>query len=939
MKRAGWLGVICLAAGLVTAAAAIGLQAHARAVTGVPPVPPQTDRLGAATGEVVINEVAWMGTEANSSDEWIELHNTRASTVPLEGWHLVDDDGLSITLDGEILPRGYYLVERTDDDAVSDIPADWFGSFGSGGLTNDGEVLTLTDVLGNVVDTANADAGQWPAGTASDGLPPYASMERIDPTAPGSDENWCTNDGVTRDGLDAVGSPINGTPKARNSCYQPPVADLGVAKSGPASVRQGELITYQVVVSNTGTAAATRAFLTDTFPAALGFVTQTSPFSFTPLGRELVWQLGDVAAGMVHTIGAVGRVSDTGTNMVVNVVTVTTATSETTTADNSIACTTTIEALHGAYLPLVLRSYTSPRYGVVIEAALYDGVQYLDYDEAVLLLNGGDEDVDLDGWQLCKWRVSDWGCAELPAVTIVPHQRLWVARQGTDFAQSFGFAPDHELSSWPRFTNSGDEVVLRDPEGASRDVLVYEDGLTAVDGWSGAAIQPYRGTNFAVEGQVLYRFLDEESGFPADDTDTVIDWAQNVGDPQRGRRVRYPGWDLEQFQQPALDAGGIVTAGIAPDNAYGLVVDTIRSARDRIEIEAYTLEHYGLVSELVERAQQGVSVTVMLEGGPVGGVADQELWACQQLHATGHGLCAFMVQADDPRIYPRYKYLHAKFIIVDRERLLLGSQNLTHSNLAADDKTNGSGGSRGVVLATDAPQIVGRAADVFEADCDLRNHADVRVWDPSSVLGYGPPPQGFTPDHGEDWVTYTVQFPNTLAATAAEFELVTAPEGALRSSDGLLGLVSRAGAGDAVFVEQLYEHVDWGDPVSAPNLRLQAYLAAAWRGARVRLLLNGGTFDVEHVSLTDNTETADYVNEIARAEGLDLAARLGDPTNYGIHNKMVLVDLGAEGKFAHAGSINGSETANKVNREMALQVRSAALFNYLYAMFQYDWQH
>jgi hypothetical protein len=178
-----------------------------------------------------------------------------------------------------------------------------------------------------------------------------------------------------------------------------------------------------------------------------------------------------------------------------------------------------------------------------------------------------------------------------------------------------------------------------------------------------------------------------------------------------------------------------------------------------------------------------------------------------------------------------------------------------------------------------------------------------------------------------------------LATTGDWFELVTAPESALRSSDALLGLMARAGAGDGVYVEQLYEHPDWGDPVSAPNLRLQAYVEAARRGARVRILLNGGTLDLRSFSLTSNVEAAAYVNEIAQAEGLDLSAHLGDPTQYGIHNKMVLVDLGAEGKYVHVGSINGSETSNKVNREMALQVRSAALFDCLYEMFDYDWNY
>ena len=108
---------------------------------------------------------------------------------------------------------------------MSDIPADCIYT---GPLVNSGESLALKDPTGTAIDTANGDGGPWPAGTPSSGSPPYASMERMDPRAPDTDANWCTNDGVTRNGLDAGGDPLNGTPKARNSCgNSPPVADAG----------------------------------------------------------------------------------------------------------------------------------------------------------------------------------------------------------------------------------------------------------------------------------------------------------------------------------------------------------------------------------------------------------------------------------------------------------------------------------------------------------------------------------------------------------------------------------------------------------------------------------------------------------------------------------------------------------------------------------------
>ena len=807
-----------------------------------------------------------MGTAYSVHDEWIELYNSAAATVSLSGWAISFADGspATITLSGEIGPRGYYLLERFER-AVSDVAADLV--YGGGTIDNADERMLLSDLQGALIDSANLDGGPWPGGVgaAASGIS-YATMERADPAAPDADENWCTNDGEVRNGVHAGGAAINGTPRAQNSCYGASpglAADLVALKTGPLSVVPPCPITYRITLSNGGSITAAGTILSDALPIGVGFITQASPFTFTAAGRDLSWHVGDVPTGTRLVITVTGLATGATPGPLTNTIIATTVTSETTLANNTATWRTELPATSTYRLPLVARVYTPPAYWVIIEAVLYDGLQLNDTDEAVMLLNGGDREVDLTGWRLCKWGSSDWACAALPPTAIAPHQRLWLARSGTSFAASFGFQPDLVLGNWQGLANGGDEVVLRDAAGSVQDAIVFKNGATSVPGWTGAPVQPYAGSGFPLEGQVLFRSLDEETGRPAEDTDTAADWAQHTGDPWRGRRVRYPGWDLESFSPPAVSTSGWVTAGIAPDNAYHVVVDTIRSAEETLELELYTLEHYGVVMELLQQAHRGVSVTVLLEGGPAGGVADQELWACQQLHATGNGRCFFLVSSDTLRIRNRYTFLHAKSIIVDRQRLLLGSQNLTHLGLPGDDKSNGTGGSRGVVLVTDAPEVVARAAAVFEADCDPDSHADVSLWGPGNVVGHGPPPPGFTPDAGADWVTYTAQFTQPLVTAAAWFELVTAPEATLRSSDALLGLVARAGAGDAVYVEQSYEHADWGDPFSAPNLRLQSYFDAARRGASVRILLNGGNFGIPGFPLTENVETAASVYQAA----------------------------------------------------------------------------
>jgi len=87
-----------------------------------------------------------------------------------------------------------------------------------------------------------------------------------------------------------------------------------------------------------------------------------------------------------------------------------------------------------------------------------------------------------------------------------------------------------------------------------------------------------------------------------------------------------------------------------------------------------------------------------------------------------------------------------------------------------------------------------------------------------------------------------------------------------------------------------------------------------------------------------NTATCNYVNDLAAAEGLDLACRLGNPTGTGIHNKMVLVLADGQG-YVHTGSINGSENSSKNNREFAVQVQSGAAYSYLAQVFWYDWRN
>ena len=150
--------------------------------------------------DIVINEIAWMGTAISVNDEWIELKNNTNQNISLDGWMLRAADGSpEIKLTGSISANGFYLLERTDDNTIPNITADLIYK---GALGNNGEDLWLYDGNNNLIDEVNCSA-KWFAGTAK---PEYKTAERVSSLSSGNEpSNWQTSQNS------------GGTPRSQNS--------------------------------------------------------------------------------------------------------------------------------------------------------------------------------------------------------------------------------------------------------------------------------------------------------------------------------------------------------------------------------------------------------------------------------------------------------------------------------------------------------------------------------------------------------------------------------------------------------------------------------------------------------------------------------------------------------------------------------------------------
>ncbi len=148
---------------------------------------------------IIINEIAWMGTQEQWQNEWLELYNPTNSPISLDKWILkAKDDSPEIELSGTIGAHSYFLLERTDETTVPEISAD---KIYKGGLNNQGEHLILLNNFGKVVDETDCLLG-WFSGSNET----KKTMERTNPLLNGSDPlNWKTS------------QKAGGTPREENS--------------------------------------------------------------------------------------------------------------------------------------------------------------------------------------------------------------------------------------------------------------------------------------------------------------------------------------------------------------------------------------------------------------------------------------------------------------------------------------------------------------------------------------------------------------------------------------------------------------------------------------------------------------------------------------------------------------------------------------------------
>ncbi|MEM4293370.1 MAG: phospholipase D-like domain-containing protein, partial [Thermoplasmata archaeon] len=491
--------------------------------------------------------------------------------------------------------------------------------------------------------------------------------------------------------------------------------------------------------------------------------------------------------------------------------------------------------------------------------------------EYVVLKNTGHA-ISLNGYSLSDGEGTIlFGNVEIPAYSC-----LVIANNASAYYDYFGKMPDLETKNGNEITvkglfklaNVNDEIYLYAPDNSLVDVVGYGEERV-LDGWNGSLLKkPSQGT--------VYRRTSMK------DTDTVQDWiATKVG---------------RTSMHPARFSSVNVTAFVTPDCGLEPVLARIENATREILVASYTLDSPDIVYALENASKRNVTINVLFEGAPAGGLSAAEKSMLSKLSAFAN-----LISYGVPE-HTRYNYMHAKYMVIDGQWSVVSTENYK----ATSYTEQGLCGNRGWGAIVESPGFARQLATMFWQD--VKN-----VYGDTSIPGMLPASYAARKELNLTLSNFTTK------TSVANVTLLAAPDNAL---DYLLRTL--AGVKESVVVEALDLPLYWEHRV---NPFVEAFVNLSERGVSVRVLLDGSASNSK-----GNRETVGYLNSL----NANISAKLIDAKGHGyrmLHTKGFVIDKA----YVYLGSTNFCENSFDENREVGVFIESREIAEYFLEAFEFDW--
>ncbi len=386
----------------------------------------------------------------------------------------------------------------------------------------------------------------------------------------------------------------------------------------------------------------------------------------------------------------------------------------------------------------------------------------------------------------------------------------------------------------------------------------------------------------------------------------TVSWPGDV-DAGNGRvhRLHDGVWDTRVFRigqsdfEPRTFSAERVVLFVSPDCSHEVIADVICAADETILLSMYEFTSVSLAHLLADAERRGVEVTILMEGGPVGGISAEEKGVLNYLAKSGVEVFSIESTSSLPA---RYRYLHTKYLVADGEVTVVLSENFKDSGVPESGY-----GNRGWGAAVEDVRVAQYFTEVFAADCA---GYDIYCW-----------PSGTEPLPDLPAAEKSVSVFQPLTVENVLVTPVLSPDTSSLISDAL------DSAKYSVDIQQAYI----SPYPDAENPWLAAAVRAAEAGARVRIQLDGMYYNTD--SDADNDEVAASINRrgMENLQAKILTSRAGILK---LHNKGFILD----GQTVLISSINWNYNSPTNNREAGLLLISEEAAEYYTRVFTYDWE-
>lgn len=492
-----------------------------------------------------------------------------------------------------------------------------------------------------------------------------------------------------------------------------------------------------------------------------------------------------------------------------------------------------------------------------------------------------------------------------PKNTIIESKKyLCITQTANDFKKETGDIPDFEYykdsdenisdmvtSEKIVFGNNKSILSLKNSYNHTIDTIVYGNISINKSEWNGIGIKNVD------SGIILKRIFQRDNPL---DTNTSNDWLQpriyKIGQTEKKSKI--------------FNFTGEVKTFTSPDSSYETIVDEIRKANNSIFLNIYEFSNPFLCDELIKCLLKNISVNILIEGQPVGGVSDKQKFLLNRIKNYG-GDIKIKYSNIQKKIYPRYRFNHAKYLIIDKSNTIIESCNWGETGVPY----NSNFGNRewGIIIRNES--VSRYFMDVFLDDSN-KNFSDILLLEETNWYI----PYNFYLDTNFYNGFYEPKFKSEVFFENLSVEPVFSPD---TSFNSIFNFLNKSKS--SIYVEQLYIYKYWDEKI---NPFVKILVDKARRGLDVRVIMNYNPI------YDDTNEKINKTKNFLETNGVKVKLIY---TNWSIftnmHNKGIIVD----NKSVLISSINWNENSFMNNREAGIIVYNKNISKYFCSVFFYDW--